>query len=291
MKRLLLLLTLIALSVPSQSFAQLAPANEMGVTMGSVTLNVKDMAANIKFWTLLGGTHMKIDGVDVMKFPGAFFFLVPGNPPPLGKRLTKEFCACPDDGYDISTINHLGFNVGNYAKFHADFAALGAQIEDLHSAFERSILFSPDGVMLEIASSKKLIGNVGDLQVHTFVESKPPLNREHQIVSFEQSLWYIHFFGSRLLIGNPGGGLGDDVPGGKLRRSETRVHVLPTRGRAVDRIGFEVAHLDTFCKALEAQGIKFDEPYSTTRHKSYANAILTNPWGTTIELTEGLWKF
>jgi catechol 2,3-dioxygenase-like lactoylglutathione lyase family enzyme len=64
----------------------------------------------------------------------------------------------------------------------------------------------------------------------------------------------------------------------------------PTKGRALDHIGFEVKNLEAFCKKLEANGVKLDQPYSKTRHKSYASAELTDPWGTSIVLTEGLNK-
>ena len=63
---------------------------------------------------------------------------------------------------------------------------------------------------------------------------------------------------------------------------------MPTKGRALDHIGFEVRNLEAFCKKLEASGVKFDEPYSKSRNPGYASATLTDPWGTTIELTEGL---
>jgi hypothetical protein len=66
---------------------------------------------------------------------------------------------------------------------------------------------------------------------------------------------------------------------------------LPTKGRALDHIGFELKNLDAFCKELEAKGVKFDQPYSKTRHRSFASAELTDPWGTSIELTEGLKRF
>jgi hypothetical protein len=59
----------------------------------------------------------------------------------------------------------------------------------------------------------------------------------------------------------------------------------------MDYVGFEVKNLDAFCKKLEASGIKLDEPYSKTRHKSFASAQFTDPWGLFIELTEGLSKF
>jgi hypothetical protein len=65
----------------------------------------------------------------------------------------------------------------------------------------------------------------------------------------------------------------------------------PTKGRALDHIGFEVTNLEAFCKKLEAKGVKFDAPYSKKRHKSFASAELTDPWRVSIELTEGLRRF
>jgi hypothetical protein len=59
----------------------------------------------------------------------------------------------------------------------------------------------------------------------------------------------------------------------------------------LDHIGFEVKNLEAFCKKLEAKGVKFDEPYSKKRHKSFASAEFTDPWRVSIELTEGLNRF
>ncbi len=50
-------------------------------------------------------------------------------------------------------------------------------------------------------------------------------------------------------------------------------------------------NLEVFSKKLEANGTKLDEPYSMTRHKSFASARLTDPFGVSIELTEGLNRF
>ena len=55
----------------------------------------------------------------------------------------------------------------------------------------------------------------------------------------------------------------------------------------LDRIGFEVENLEAFRKELEAKGIKFDRPYRILASGS-GLAFLTDPWGTYIELTEGL---
>jgi len=45
---------------------------------------------------------------------------------------------------------------------------------------------------------------------------------------------------------------------------------------------------DPIKKAFEASGVKFDQPYNMTRHKSFASATFTDPWGVSIEVTEGL---
>ena len=67
---------------------------------------------------------------------------------------------------------------------------------------------------------------------------------------------------------------------------------MPTAGRVVDHIGFEVKNLEVFCKALEAKGIKLAWPYTknTPAMNGIATAIVIDPWGVSIELTEGLDK-
>src|SRR5258708_36348987 len=65
----------------------------------------------------------------------------------------------------------------------------------------------------------------------------------------------------------------------------------PTKGRTLDHIGFEVTNLEAFCKKLEANGVKFEEPYSKSRHKGFASASFTDPFGVSVELTEGLKQF
>jgi hypothetical protein len=55
----------------------------------------------------------------------------------------------------------------------------------------------------------------------------------------------------------------------------------------LDHIGFEVSGLEAFCRRLAGLGVTFDVPYSKDR-TGVANARLTDPWGTSIELTEGL---
>jgi hypothetical protein len=80
-----------------------------------------------------------------------------------------------------------------------------------------------------------------------------------------------------------------DLPGINFNFSGGRTSA-PMKGRTLEHIGLEVTGLEAFCKRLESMGVKFDAPYRKTPD-GIATATLTDPWGTSIELTEGLRKF
>ena len=73
-------------------------------------------------------------------------------------------------------------------------------------------------------------------------------------------------------------------------RSQAEGVAAGTKGRALDHTGFEVDGLEEFCRRLEASGVKLDAPYRQLPQYGIAIAFLTDPWGTYIELTEGLDK-
>ena len=98
--------------------------------------------------------------------------------------------------------------------------------------------------------------------------------------------WYVKTFDAT--PGKRGPFEAADLPGVNLTFSEAKDPVVGTKGRALDHIGFEVRDLEAFCKKLEAAGIKFDLPYRKIPSLSLAIAFLTDPWGTNIELTEGM---
>lgn len=80
MNKLVLTLSLLGAWPLSVSWAQLAPPNDAGVAVGQWHTIVRDIDASKKFWTLMGGRAIRIDGVDVMKFPGVLVFLTQGSP-------------------------------------------------------------------------------------------------------------------------------------------------------------------------------------------------------------------
>ena len=64
--------------------------------------------------------------------------------------------------------------------------------------------------------------------------------------------------------------------------------MAPTKGRSLDHIGYDVKNLDEFAKRVESLGIKFDAPPRQIPNSQVKIAFLTDPWGTYIEVTEGL---
>ena len=64
---------------------------------------------------------------------------------------------------------------------------------------------------------------------------------------------------------------------------------VPTDGRSVDHIGFEVTNIDAFAAKLQAAGIKTDAAIRNSANAANLRIVyVTDPWGTKIEITEGL---
>jgi hypothetical protein len=56
-----------------------------------------------------------------------------------------------------------------------------------------------------------------------------------------------------------------------------------------DHVGFEVRGLEEFCRQLEAKGIKLTKAYrKDPAMNNVGTASMVDPWGVSIELTEGL---
>ena len=59
-------------------------------------------------------------------------------------------------------------------------------------------------------------------------------------------------------------------------------------GESEGLVGFEVRNLRAFCAELEAKGIKLASPLRRDPALGLEVATIVDPWGTVIELTEGL---
>jgi hypothetical protein len=280
MKRLTLILGLSVLWPVAASWAQMLTPTYAGVALGHLDTNVRDVDATKKFWMLLGGKSMKIDGVDVMKFPGVLIFLHKGE---------------VTGGTEGTTFDHAGFWVPNGQEFVQRLKAAGVKADatageprrpDYHG-YSWGDVYSPDGFKVEILEDKNLALPIEIDHLHMFGSNSAS--------ETDVQAWYRKVFDSRVIL--------DPVPNAvhpvtaaligdvEIKYTKSKDPIVSTKGRAVEKLGLEVKNLETVCKRLEALGIKLDKPYGKAHHASYASAELTDPWGTPIELTEGLNKF
>jgi hypothetical protein len=79
-----------------------------------------------------------------------------------------------------------------------------------------------------------------------------------------------------------------NLPGVGLNFTTAASPTVPTAGRALDHIGFEVDNLQEFLKKVEGMGIKPTVTYRRNEALGIAIAFIVDPWGTNIELSEGL---
>ena len=283
--RALFVLAVVALAPAPQASAQLLAAKDGPIVYGHHHLVVSNVADHKKFWVeTLGGVAVTIgtNNREIVKFPNALLFMNPGM---------------PSGGSRGSTVNHIGFSVpnlrqavdklkaGGYKMVTATEAPATVKVQDdigLTSGGDVSgiaYVLGPDDMKVELVEIKKQTTPIVSHHVH-FFSQKPE----------EVQAWYVKVFGSKPRAAATNGIIGSDLPGIGLSVSNSPTPVVGTRGRVMDHIGFEVRGLEEFVKKLEAQGIKLDRPYAPVPALGISIAFITDPWGTYIELTEGLDK-
>src|SRR5690606_17245574 len=106
----------------------------------------------------------------------------------------------------------------------------------------------------------------------------------------EMRAWYMKVFGAEERPAANPSFLSAGFPGVGMNFSPSETPMAGTEGRALDHIGFEVQNLAALTKRLEAQGIELVVPYTEVPALGLSIAFVRDPWGTYIELTEGLDK-
>ena len=66
-------------SFPIPAAAQLYPPNAAGVSLSHIHLYVSDVAAQQKFWILMGGVPVANEKLEMIQFPGVFILLRQGQ--------------------------------------------------------------------------------------------------------------------------------------------------------------------------------------------------------------------
>ena len=259
---------------------QIAPPNAAGVAMGHLHYHVRDVEANARFWVALGGERGTLGETTVITFPDVLLFLDEGE---------------PSGGTEGSILNHMAFRVRSLETV----AAAGLALEPPAPASGVANVFTPEGERIELfaetATNLTFTGDDGPLEGVAQRHNQPlpaPIVSHHLHLYLiddavkEAQRWYAATFG-----GTPGMRWrydAVDLPGINFNFSyNPDAGGAPTRGRMLDHIGLEVDGLERFCRELEAQGIVFDVPYRRSP-AGIGYALLTDPWGTSIALTEGL---
>lgn len=289
MTRMILTVAQIALSLAIAAVpaaAQLTAAKDGPVVYGHHHVSVSNVDEAKKFFAdTLGGTAIKVgtNNLEIIRFPNVLIFFR---------------AQAPKGGTKGSTADHIGFSVPNLgavvAKVKANGyrmvtnteAPAGREIKDDIAAPAQpggnSIAFvmGPDEQKVELVEARQQTAPIQLHHIHLF----GPKNAEMQA-------WYMKTFGAKARPAAPGAVfVTAELPGVLLNFTQAQGQVAPTPGRAVDHIGFEVENLEAFTKKLEADGIKLDRPYTKVPALDIAIAFITDPWGTYIELTDGLDK-
>ncbi len=276
--------TVAMLAAAPQLMAELLN-EEAPVIVGHYDLNVTNIDEHLRFWVdTLGGTVADFGDSDiaVIEFPDIFIVL--RESPPTG----------PTRG---TTFDHIGFAVPDVPALTTEVVANGYELTvgrepapgetaspPTAGNYGRfSYLLGPDGVKVELVTSGE--------------ESPPPIVHHHvhfvneDFVAMQQ--WYMRAFDATLRPGQTDFFIGADLPGvGYMLNFFSWLpdeELVGTQGRAVDHVGFEVRDLEAFVQGLEAKGITLASPLRQADELGgIATAAIVDPWGTVIELTEGL---
>jgi catechol 2,3-dioxygenase-like lactoylglutathione lyase family enzyme len=275
----------LALLLPTAASAQLVAAKEGPIVYGHHHVNATDPAAHRKFWAdTLGGVVAKVgtDGREIIRMPNVLIFM----------RTQK-----PTGGTKGSVHDHIGLSVPNLRATLAKVTANGfrnitaqdslpgqkvvGDVVELGAGPVSALAYvlGPDDVKVELLEMKAQAEPVKLHHIHFF---------GHQ--QAEMRDWYIKVFGATAAAGANPNFISANLPGLGLNFSATPAPTAPTTGRALDHIGFEVRNLKEFLARLEAQGIKPSVTFRRVDALGINIAFIVDPWGTNIELTEGLDK-
>lgn len=270
----------------STASAQLLAAKEGPIVYGHHHLNVTNAADHKRFWVdALGGvlTQVGTNKTEIVRFPNALLFM----------RAQK-----PSGGSKGSTVDHIAFSVtnlrqvvdrikaGGFRMVTASEAPPNIPVKDDIGIVEGggpvsgiAYAMAPDDLKVELVEMKAQSSPVVSHHVHFFGPQK------------EMHAWYMKTFGAAAgTSANPAAFISATLPGLGMNFSPAQGATAGTQGRALDHIGFEVRDLEAFTKKLESQGIKMTVPYRQVPALGISIAFFTDPFGTYIELTEGLAK-
>ncbi len=244
--------------LPGMSTAQLAEPNAMGTSMGHLHFQAADAEAAGEFWQKLGAQQVQNGPLNMYGIPGVLI-------------LVRE--ARPSSGSAGNMIIHVGFHVPDVNAAYEGWQAAGIDVE--RGGFPGQLwVHGPDGLLIEILQNTEINTPI---QMHHIHWETPDIAA--------MQAWYSDMFGA--VPGMRGNFQAADIPGVNLTFNQAEAPVQATQGTVLDHIGFEVSDLSATIAKLEAAGITVSG-YREIEAANLTIAFLTDPWGTYIELTQGL---
>jgi len=240
--------------------AQLPAPNAAGVSAGHDIMIVKDLEGANRFWSALGAEPAQLAQLRLTKLPGVLYLMRMGD---------------NKGGTEGSSVEYVGYKVKSLKDTLAKMDAAGFKPMPGATA-TRAFLSTPDAIKVRLIEDRKLATPVAS----DMIQMDVPDVKEAQA-------WYEKWFGAKLV--KEGNETYADIPGHRILFAEAKSPVAGTRGRAFDRIGLEVKNLEEFCKKLDGAGIKLDgKGYNKAKNMDLAVCLITDPFGTYIEMSEGL---
>src|SRR5579864_2403941 len=240
--------------------AQLPAPNAAGVSAGHDIMIVKDLDGANRFWNALGGEPGQLGTLKLTKLPGVLYLTRMGE---------------NKGGTEGSSVEYVGYKVKNLKETLAKMDAAGFKPMPGATA-TRAFLLTPDAIKVRLTEDRKLSTPVASDMLQMDVPNVA-----------EAQAWYQKWYGAKLV--KEGKETYADIPGHRILFAEAKTQVAGTRGRAFDRIGLEVRNLEEFCKKLDGAGIKLDgKGYNKAKNMDLAVCLITDPFGTYIEMSEGL---
>jgi catechol 2,3-dioxygenase-like lactoylglutathione lyase family enzyme len=245
--------------------AQLPAPNAAGASVGHHIFRVKDVEAANKFWTVLGAEPTALATIKLMKIPGMLMII--GGP-----RGNAPATAIP--GNHGTTVEFLTFKVKDLKASLAKWKEAG--IEPMKE-YKETTLLGPDDIQVRITEDKTLATPIASDGVVMNVAN-----------AAEVSAWYAKWFGAR--IGKSGQDTVGEIPGARIVFRETKETIAPMRGHSLGLLGFEVTDIKSFVMRYQEAGGKFDGngTIATAQAANLSVIQLTDPWGTSIEVSQGL---
>ena len=262
------------------ALAQLTAASQGPIVYGHHHLTVTSIDEHKRFWVdTLGGELITVGTLEIVKFPNVLVFMREAEPAGGTKGTTVNHIgfSVPSTRAMVETVRRAGYPIVTRAELPPALAVEDglAHIadQDTYIAFT----MAPDDVKVEFVENRTQTQPIALHHIHF----AGPVD--------EMQAWYVKTFNA--VAGMRGSFQAADLPGVNLTYSPSDETPVGTRGRSLDHIGFEVENLEAFCRQLEAQGVTFDRPYTEVAALNLAIAFITDPFGTYIELTEGLDAF